>query len=249
MSTMILGINRAWQDFVPKAKAHLLPWILEIHLGKENEDGLELDGPPSITQVLSKANHIYRHNLLHINYTMYDVHCETDMINPWTEHRNIMLLAQDGSNHRFCYARVLAIYHANVIYTGPGSMDFSSHHIKFLWVRWLELVDLSAGWDAHLLDKVRFVPMNWADAFSFIDPGDLLQSCHLVPVFAAGKLHIDGASFSRSAHNSEDWKQYYVNQWALAVAFFAQNVDSINMVWYLDLLIVIWWCGTTGEAV
>jgi len=123
-----------------------------------------------------------------------------------------MLLVRDGSNHRFCYARVLAIYHANVVYTGPGSMDFSSHCIEFLWVRWLELVDLSAGWDARLLDKVRFVPMNQADAFSFIDPGDILRGCHLVPVFAAGKFHIDGASFSRSAHDSEDWKQYYVNR-------------------------------------
>ena len=197
---------------MPKLKAHLLPRIWEIHLGKENKDGLELDGLPSITQVLFKVNHIYRHNLLRINYTMYDVRRETDMINPRTEHRDIMLLARDGSNHQFCYARVLAIYHANIVYTGPGSMDFSSRHIEFLWVRWLELVDLSAGWDARLLDKVRFVPMNRADAFGFVDPGDVLRSCHLVPVFAAGKLHIDGASFSRSAHGSEDWKQYYVNR-------------------------------------
>ena len=77
---------------------------------------------------------------------------------------------------------------------------------------WLELVDAPAAWDTYLLDKVRFVPMNQADVFGFIDPEDVLRSCHLVPTFTAGKLHANGTVFSRIARNSEDWKQYYVNQ-------------------------------------
>jgi len=138
---------------------------------------------------------------------MYDMCCEADMINPRTDHNNIMLLARDGSNHWFCYARVLGIYHANVIYMGPGSKDFLSRCIEFLWVCWFELAHLSASWNSWLLDKVRLVPMNRADAFGIVDPGDVLRGCHLVPVFAAGKVHIDGALFSRNAHDSEDWKQ------------------------------------------
>lgn len=181
-------------------------------MGREGEDGSELDGPPLITQVIFKGNNIYHHNLCCISYTTYDVCHKTDMINPQTDHSNIMLLAQDGSHHWFYYTHVLAIYHANIIYTGPGSKDFLSCCIEFLWVWWLELVDVSARWDVWLLDKVMFVPMNQADVCGLIDPGDMLRSCHLVPVFAAGKLHTDGVVFSRNAHDSEDWKQYYVNQ-------------------------------------
>ena len=84
--------------------------------------------------------------------------------------------------------------------------------MEFLWVRWLELVDSPATWDTYLLDKVKFVPMNQADVFGFVDPGDVLRSCHLVPAFMAGKLHTDGVVFSRAAHDSEDWKQYCVNR-------------------------------------
>ena len=84
--------------------------------------------------------------------------------------------------------------------------------MEFLWVRWLELVDAPATWDTYLLDKVRFVPMNRADAFGFVDPRDVLRSCHLVPDFTAGKLHTDGVVFSRIARDSEDWKQYCVNR-------------------------------------
>ena len=197
---------------MPKLKAHLLPRICEIHSGDLNGNESEPDGPPPITSVIFKGNRIYRHNILRINYTTYDVRRETDMVNPRTQHRDILLLAQDGSNHRFCYARVLAIFHANVIYTGLGSQDFSPRRMEFLWVRWLELVDAPAAWDTYLLDRVRFVLMNRADAFGFVDPGNVLRSCHLVPAFTAGKLHTDGVVFSRIARDSEDWKQYYVNR-------------------------------------
>ena len=197
---------------MPKLKAHLLPQIREIHLGNLEGGELEPDGLPPIAPVILKGNCIYRHNILRINYTTYDMRRETDMVNPRTQHRNILLLAQDGSNHQFCYARVLAIFHANVIYTGSGSKDFSPRRMEFLWVRWLELVDSPATWDTYLLDKVKFVPMNRADAFGFVDPGDVLRSCHLVPAFTAGKLHTDGVVFSRVARHSEDWKQYCVNQ-------------------------------------
>ena len=197
---------------MPKLKAHLLPRIHEIHSGDLNGNESEPDGPPPITSVIFKGNRIYRHNILRINYTTYDVRRETDMVNLRTQHRDILLLAQDGSNHRFCYACVLAIFHANVIYTGLGSQDFSPRRMEFLWVRWLELVNAPAAWDTYLLDRVRFVLMNRADAFGFVDPGNVLRSCHLVPAFTAGKLHTDGVVFSRIARDSEDWKQYYVNR-------------------------------------
>ena len=78
--------------------------------------------------VIFKGNRIYRHPLLRINYTTYDLCRETDSVNLRTDHRDIMLLTRrDRSNTQpFCYARVLAIYHANVVYVGPESKDYQA---------------------------------------------------------------------------------------------------------------------------
>jgi hypothetical protein len=63
----------------------------------------------------------------------------TDIINPGTSHCNIMLLADnadaaDGSSnlHHILYARVLGVYHANVIYTGSGMRDYEARRLNFL---------------------------------------------------------------------------------------------------------------------
>jgi hypothetical protein len=103
-------------------------------------------------QVIFKGNRIYQHNICRINYTTYDFRREMETINPKSDHRDIMLLAHaDGSStHPFCYARVLGIYHANVIYTGPGARDYLLRHIEFLWVRWFELMDGPAGYNQCL---------------------------------------------------------------------------------------------------
>ncbi|KIM57115.1 hypothetical protein SCLCIDRAFT_66817, partial [Scleroderma citrinum Foug A] len=60
---------------------------------------------------------IYRHRLLCINYTSYDLQHDFDSISTCTDHWNIMLLSNSGINtHPFCYAWVLGIFHANIIY-------------------------------------------------------------------------------------------------------------------------------------
>lgn len=139
---------------------------------------------------------------------------ETEAINPRTDHRDVMLLTRaDGTgSHPFCYARVLAIYHANVVYTGPECLDYQPRQLEFLWVQWFELLDHPAGWEHHALDKGRFVAMDRADAFGFVDPADVLRCCHLIPLFADGRLHPDGVAVSRNARDSEDWKYYYINR-------------------------------------
>jgi len=128
-----------------------------------------------------------------------------------------MLLSQNNDNspppHPFCYARVLGVYHANVIFTGPESRDYQVRRLEFLWVRWFEVLENPAGWEHCLLDKGRFVPMHRAGAFGFIDPADVLQCCHLIPAFADGKQHPDGVSISRNTRNADDWKYYYINRY------------------------------------
>ncbi|KAF9237475.1 hypothetical protein BU15DRAFT_76019 [Melanogaster broomeanus] len=180
----------AAKDFIVKLKAHFLPRVKALHHSPDAMSttllAVDYPAPPydlsTLNQVLFKNDRIYRHNLIRINYTTYDVRRAQDVVNPTTEHRDIMLLS-DRDSHRFCYARVLGIYHANVIYSGPGSQDYQPRRLEFLWVRWFELV---APTSQMALDCIRFVPMVDEDAFGFVDPNDVLRSCHLIPRFAEG---------------------------------------------------------------
>ncbi|KAF8835853.1 hypothetical protein BDN67DRAFT_992306 [Paxillus ammoniavirescens] len=188
----------AAKDFLGKLKTHLLPRICEIHLGRDHANVSQF---PTLLHNSGRddLNQIYWHHLCRINYTMYDLHRETETVNPKTEHHDIMLLARpDGpSTHPFCYACVLGVYHTNIIYNGPDARDYQPSRLKFLW---------------HCaLDTARFVSMAKADTCSFVDPADVLRCCHLIPVFADGRLHPDGIATSLRARDSNDWKHYYIN--------------------------------------
>lgn len=126
-----------------------------------------------------------------------------------------MLLSNSDDDHQFCYARVLGIFHTNVIYTGPGSKDFRSRRIDFLWVRWFEVLEsrsAAIGWEQYTLDRVKFLPMADQDAFGFVNPADVLRACHIIPSFTDGRLHPERAAMSRCAGDSDDWKCYYINR-------------------------------------
>ncbi|KAH7904490.1 hypothetical protein BJ138DRAFT_1019091 [Hygrophoropsis aurantiaca] len=207
----------AIRDFVPRLKKHLLPRI-RAQLQSEISEfrGLPTHDEPA------QNERMYEHKLMRINYTTYDVRRAQDVVNPSTAHNNIMALASpvtsDGSegrlsHHPFLYARVLGIFHANIIYTGPGTPDYNPRRLEFLWVRWYKNVEkAAAGWDACRLDRVCFHPMADDDAFGFLDPSDVLRGCHLIPAFALGKMHTDGISLSRCVDDSRDWRHYYVNR-------------------------------------
>jgi hypothetical protein len=121
--------------------------------------------------------------------------------------------SSDAEGHQFWYARVLGIFHANVIYTGlRGMTDYLPRRLEFLWVRWYRADGPSADWATRRLDRVHFLPMNDDDSFSFLDPTDVLRGCHIIPGFARGKVHSDSTGMSRCACDSKDWKSYFVNR-------------------------------------
>jgi hypothetical protein len=173
------------------------------------ENTLGLDG------IHFKGGRMYRHNMMRINYTTYDVRRAQDTINPKTDHRNVMLLSPESSGHQYEYARVLGIYHVNVIYTGPGMIDYRPQRMEFIWVRWFDIVDdvnVQKGWETAQLDHLKFPPMSDGDAFGFIDPADVLRACHIIQSFAAGRRHSEGQGISECARNLDDWHQYFVNR-------------------------------------
>jgi len=170
-----------------------------------------------LDNLLFKQDRIYLHKILRINYTTYDVRRKQDTINPTTTHRDIMTLADndDNSDHPFLYARVIGIFHANVIYTGGTPVDHRPHKLQFLWVRWFEH-DTSAPagtWTDSRLDRLRFPPMAHEDAFGFLHPADVLRGCHIIPAFSSQKRHADGKGLSGRAGDSTDWNSYYVGRY------------------------------------
>ena len=159
------------------------------------------------------------HKLLQLNFMTYDVRCRTDIIRTGTTCCNIMLLedlmdSPVPTSHCFLYMQVLGVYLVNMIYTGPGMQDYKACHFEFLWVRWYEVVDPgSSGWNNHALDSVCFLPLCDDDSFGFVDPIDILQGCHLLPVFSMGKRNKAGIDVSWCAQDSKDYELYYVGRY------------------------------------
>lgn len=187
--------------------------------GRNNGQGLN-DSNISHDSILFKHDRIYPHSLFRINYTTYDVRRSQDVVHTSTSHCNIMMLAASSSDeedtspsHPFRYARVLGVYHANVVYVGPGMVDYQPQRFEFLWVRWYKVMKTTrTGWTAHRLDCIKFPPLAEDDSFGFVDPSDVLRGCHIMPRFSKGQLHSDGKGLSFCAKDSSDWAQYYVGR-------------------------------------
>ena len=224
-----------------KLNTHLLPRVQERLEELRNLQG-EASGPKSLNlglnehtkqlalnSIIIKDNRMYIHKLARFYNTTYDVRRSEDVINPKTSHCDIMLLSDpqarnDLPTHPFLYARVLGIYHVNVVYSGPGMLNYEVMRFDFLWVRWFQVSTnpANAGWEASRLDRVSFPPMAQTDAFDFVNPEHVLRSCYLSPVFSEGKRHQDGRGLSKIAKDGQEWKGYYVNR-------------SANSTWFLDM--------------
>jgi len=209
-------------------RAHLLPRIKAVLEGgakicPDLSTAVDLF-PPSLDDdttcnfVFFKHESLYQHKIIRVNYTTYDMRRGTDIVKPEGPRCNIMLLANhtDGSDssklHQFMYARVLGVYHADVIYTGPGMQNFEPHTFQMLWVRWYEVVDPgSSGWNTSTLDMLRFPPLHQDNSFDFVDPEVVLRGCHILPAFHKGKRK-SNVNVSRSAKDSNDYLLYYVGR-------------------------------------
>lgn len=178
----------------------------------------------ALNSILIKDNRLYLHKVARFYYTTYDIRRSEDIINPQTSHCDIMLLAgaenqvvgetgalPPSGSHPFIYARVLGIYHVNIVYTGPGMINYEAMCFDFLWIRWFELYDSSKVMEKNL-DRLRFPPMAAEHSFGFVDPQLVLCGCHLLPVFSCGKQHEDGIGLSWLSKDGSEWKSYFVNR-------------------------------------
>lgn len=220
------------QNFLPQLKEHLLPRIKDVmQKGRVDQQSSEnpifIDDDDSIPgeakQIFFKNDRLYRHRIFRINYTTYDVRRSQDVINPHTSHRDIMVIRDDSgdsesgeskgedSSDKYLYARVLGVYHANVVYTGPGSLDYQPRRMDFLWVRWFQPA-IPGGWNSRRLECIKFYPVKHKHAFGFLDPADVIRACHIIPRTAMGRLYVVNQGFSGLAKDKDDWQYYYVNR-------------------------------------
>jgi len=198
------------QNFLPALKGHLLDRCPSTRTSQETT-GSTTDTRPGY--ILLQHDRLYRHNIMRINYTTYDVRRAQDVINPNTSHCNVMILNEKGSSP-YAYAKVLGVYHINAFYAGHnGLSECRPRRMEFLWVRWYHNVEVESGWNARKLDRVSFLPVGHPDSFGFVDPSQVLRGCHMIPVFSRGKVHPDCNGLSRIARDALDWKQYYVNRY------------------------------------
>ena len=139
---------------------------------------------------------------------------DQDIINLRTPHCNIMLLALSKDEaqplagaHPFLYGRILKIFHANVVYKGPGMSDYIPWQLYLLWVWWYDLKPATKRGKSttlYELDHLVFLPVFRQGAFGFLDPSDVLQGCHIIPALAKGMTFSDGRGMSSWAQYSDD---------------------------------------------
>lgn len=200
------------QNFIPRLKDHLLSRLL----------GHEFDGDEvkytseDRNTVWIIGDRIYSGKVLRVNYTSYDVRRDQDSMNPRT-HCDVMVLSTEtGPNaHRYWYARVLGVFHANVMHSGPEARNRTIQHMEFLWVRWFGMEpSYRWGFKTARLPKIGFVPDTKEGAFGFLDPSLVIRGCHLVPCFASGRtpdlLCSPTFTAARQLDEVDDWANYYV---------------------------------------
>ncbi|KAG8937783.1 hypothetical protein FRC03_007857 [Tulasnella sp. 419] len=161
------------------------------------------------TDVLLMAR---RHARFTCNYTTYDVRREQDVINPNSPSRSFVMVKAAAGKHPFWYARVLGIFHLDIVHKGLGTCE--AKRIEVLWIRWMgEDPDYVGNDKKHRLHRVGYVPSNGPGAFGFLDPSLVIRGAHLIPAFAFGyttELLPKSNWWDDEQHG--DYTNYYVNQ-------------------------------------
>ncbi|KAF8322961.1 hypothetical protein F5887DRAFT_1086897 [Amanita rubescens] len=159
---------------------------------------------------------IYQHKVLRVNYTTYDLRRDQDSVNPRT-HPDIMMVAHEDEPgpdpHPYWYARVVGIFHAEVLWRGESSPP---KRMEFLWVRWYGRdLDHHAGWKRRRLHRIGFISSSDPAAYGFLDPANVIRAVHLIPAFELGRTtaYLTGPIVRPAKLEDSEWRQYYINQY------------------------------------
>lgn len=186
--------------------------------GDEDQPGQFTDDQLDHVEIVN--DRMYRHKVLRVNYTTYDIRRDQDVIKPGG-HCNIMLLAGDSDDegdplHPYWYAQVLDIFHVVVRYDGPGSTRLTRKGVRMdlLWVRWYTRDQThSDGIQERSLPRLSFVDANDQDAhpFGFVDPDDVVRGAYILPGFHDGLTDqlLGHSPLARREWEDHDYVYYY----------------------------------------
>ncbi|KAG2336702.1 hypothetical protein BDR05DRAFT_896368 [Suillus weaverae] len=204
----------AFTEFLPRLKDHILARLLG-----HDYDGDEVSfSSAQRSQLMLVNDRIYRHKVIRINYTTYDLRREQDSLNSRT-HADIMVLSHEddeANGHPYWYARIIGVFHALVSYRDPAanSSSYDPVQVDFAWVRWFGR-DLThrSGWEVKRLHRLGFIPSEDPGAFGFIDPKHIIRGIHLIPAFAHGHTseYMSPSIARHPSDNDEDWTYFYLN--------------------------------------
>jgi len=211
------GIANYNQDFIPRLKDHLLacqnniPYDGDEHVFSDEERD-------SITFV---GNCMYKHNVIRINYTTYNLRCAQDSINVRT-YLYLMTLGhkdrEEGTKwHPYWYAKVLGIFHVNM--RRSGSME--TERMEFLWVHWFRRdPDHEGGFETCRLHCIGLTDSEDPTLYEFLNPSDVLRSVHLIPAFLPNEEN-------QEADDSDDDAipqfHYYVSMYVIIASTFTSR--------------------------
>ena len=106
-------------------------------------------------------------------------------------------------HHPSWYACIVGIFHTDVYHVGENLKTNVPYRINFLWVCWFGLDgSYHGGWKARRLHWIGFFDSEEEHAFSFLDPDEIIQATHLIPVFGHGLIH--NLPSDSLAHHPED---------------------------------------------
>ncbi|GBE82229.1 hypothetical protein SCP_0406120 [Sparassis crispa] len=187
----------AFKMFMPSLKDHLLARLTGCAYNGDEDMFTDKERD----QISFLDNKLFRHKVLRINYTTYDMRHAQDSINPRT-HPDVMVLShedgEDADQHPYWLLPI----------------SRQPQHMDFLWVRWFGR-DLTApgGFETRRLHRVGFVDIDDYKPFGFLNPDEVLRGVHLIPAFAHGRTSdlLPPSIARHSEDNDEDWLFYYVN--------------------------------------
>ncbi|KAJ3833589.1 hypothetical protein F5878DRAFT_665520 [Lentinula raphanica] len=207
----------AFTDFLPKLKDHILERLLPGVA--RNETKFSEAERATVTFI---NNRIFRHKVVRLNYTTYDLHRNQDSCNPRTL-ADIMMLSGDSEtcdDHPYWFAQIIGIYHVNIVYSGQQQKFLAPQKLDFLHVRWFGLAREQDGYGIHAkrMPSLGFIDAQDPEAFGFVDPSNIICACHVIPAFAYEKtsqfLPGSGSSLARQGSDKiQDYFRYYVNMW------------------------------------
>ncbi|KAK7465385.1 hypothetical protein VKT23_005363 [Stygiomarasmius scandens] len=240
---LLSNTDMALKDFEFKLKIHVLHQLFD---GSGNTEFCEDD----LNALSFENNRLYRHKVVRINHTTYDLRRDQDSINPRT-HADIIALAPQGNHHPFIYGRVVGVFHANVRVQKTNKFREIKHQrVEFLYICWFEYDHtFAAGWKAKRLPRIHFLHAHDPRAFDFIDPMDVLRGVHLIPAFDHGGTqdYLAADSIARQyeaptltgprAVETDDWIYYYVNIFSdsdMTMLFLGSGIGHQHLFDYLE---------------